>query len=249
MLYNGRLFDPREEEDVPEPTNTVDKPVGSHKGYQKNRALLKPKQRRLSAQRKVLFKASENDNPLLQQIKLMEKYAANDEYFDVYRLKENTQFKPFEVNELKDQNLKAKLEGKYQKAIYSGENTVGVPHGFGHLYFADKGYENLEGQRSAYIGKFQNGMFVNGYLQFLDRSYYVGDFNPLNNKFHGPGRFTQFDEVFYQGNYSHGSKHGYGEEHSINGCVYTGNYLHDQRHGYGKITYQLNKKNRGKKFY
>jgi hypothetical protein len=92
-------------------------------------------------------------------------------------------------------------------------------------------------------------MFVNGYLQFIDRSYYVGDFNPVNNKFHGSGRYSELDGIYYQGNYSHGSKHGYGEEHWINGTIYLGNYIHDKKHGYGKITYQLNKSGRGKKSY
>jgi hypothetical protein len=82
-------------------------------------------------------------------------------------------------------------------------------------------------------------MFVNGYLQYFDRSYYVGDFNQTNNKYHGGGRFSQFDEIYFQGNYSHGSKHGYGEEHFLNGTIYIGNYWHDLKHGYGKMTYQL----------
>jgi hypothetical protein len=61
--------------------------------------------------KRVFFRASENENPLLQQIKLMEKYAAKNEYYEVYRLKDHSVFKPLEV---KDEHLKQKLAGKYQ---------------------------------------------------------------------------------------------------------------------------------------
>ena len=85
---------------------------------------------------------------------------------------------------------------KYQQAIYKGESNMGVPHGKGTLYFNDQ-EEVQEGYKSSYIGTFNNGMFENGYLQFLDKSYYVGDFNIGNNKYHGSGRFSEYDEIYY----------------------------------------------------
>lgn len=81
-----------------------------------------------------------------------------------------------------------------------GQNELGTPHGQGKLYFDDKNLSKLngiEGVKSAFFGEFKKGYFKHGYLQYLDKSFYVGDFLRENNKFDGLGRLTFFEGVYY----------------------------------------------------
>lgn len=65
--------------------------------------------------------------------------------------------------------------------MYQGENKLGVPHGMGKLFYDLPNLEDIktiEGIRRAFRGELVDGMLKNGYLEFLDKSFYVGDFNP-----------------------------------------------------------------------
>ena len=99
--------------------------------------------------------------------------------------------------------------------------------------------DSVEGVRRAYRGEFANGMMRHGYLEHVDKSFYVGDFNPINNKFHGLGRFSLMDDIYYQGYWNNGLRQGYGEEHMLKGKKYAGNFFRDMKHGQGKMTYEL----------
>ena len=106
--------------------------------------------------------------------------------------------------------------------------------------------DSIEGVKTAFFGEFKKGFFKHGYLQYLDKSFYVGDFLRDNNKFDGLGRLTFYEGVYYQGGWSHGMKHGYGEDHMIKGVSYVGNFFRNMRHGLGKITYKLKSGQQGK---
>jgi hypothetical protein len=88
MLYNQRLFD-LDKEDVDEDpyskrerekaTNPIDLPVKNNMGYQKNRGLshkAKAVQIHHPQEKKVYFRAEDNENPRLKKVERMEKYAA-----------------------------------------------------------------------------------------------------------------------------------------------------------------------------
>mgnify|MGYP006110022661 CR=1 FL=1 len=65
----------------------------------------------------------------------------------------------------------------------------------------------------------------------MDNSFYVGDFNPITNQFHGIGRLTYMNSVYYQGEWVNGQRHGQGEEITVNGDRYTGSFFEGMRHG------------------
>ena len=90
--------------------------------------------------------------------------------------------------------------------------------------------------RREYKGEFKNGKFHNGFLSFLDNSYYIGDFNS-SNRFSGMGRLTYTEGIFYQGDWANGVKYGSGEEKYLNGSRYMGNFLRNKKHGYGRMQY------------
>ena len=118
--------------------------------------------------------------------------------------------------------------------MYQGENKLGVPHGKGKLFYDIPNLENketIEGIRRAFRGEFVNGWFKNGYLEYLDKSFYVGDFNATCNKYHGMGRLSYTEKIYYQGHWLNGKRYGYGEEHMVRGSVYVGNFHADQKHG------------------
>lgn len=132
--------------------------------------------------------------------------------------------------------------GRYLYASYKGENQLGVPEGAGRFIFdlPDFGrLDSVEGVRKAYKGELADGRMKHGYLEFVDKSFYMGDFNPINNKFHGLGRFSFTEDIYYQGRWNNGQRHGFGEDHMLKGIEYTGNFSRDMKHGQGKITYVL----------
>lgn len=138
---------------------------------------------------------------------------------------------------------------KFIYANYSGENDLGVPSGKGELDY-DSPLDLLDDKhlphqiRVRFRGEFENGMMKSGFLQFLDNSFYIGDFK--HNNFHGLGRLTYIDGIYYQGKWLGGVKHGAGEEQLLNGDFYVGSYNHGERHGIGRLyTSQSRGKQRG----
>ena len=71
---------------------------------------------------------------------------------------------------------------------------------------------------------------MQGYLQFYDDSVFIGEFK-MTNKFHGMGRLTYQQGVYYFGNWSNGQKTGEGEEVYFDGSKYTGSFQSNKRHG------------------
>ena len=57
--------------------------------------------------------------------------------------------------------------------------------------------EKKDDLKYKFKGEFKKGMLLHGHLEYHDKSYYVGDFSPSNNKFHGVGRFSFSDDIYY----------------------------------------------------
>ena len=107
--------------------------------------------------------------------------------------------------------LAPQLREKYERYLYGdykGENELGVPDGAGKLKFDIPKILRSDHQaseiRALFRGEFRRGRLVHGFLLLLDNSYYVGDFNPNNNKYNGIGRLTFTDEAHYQGDWVNG---------------------------------------------
>ena len=194
---------------------------------------------------------------LNQQIK----YNTSMAYFETYQAKHRAQIKPLEGSAQKENK-------RHIYSQYRGENKLGIPFGFGKLIWLTNEYDHEEqddeavqmlGQthaeetkdnlRQEFVGEFKNGMLVHGHLEFADKSFYVGDFNPVNNKFHGLGRFSFSDEIYYQGSFSNGMRHGLGEEHMLGGHVYKGNFFRGMKHGKGKILFNIGSRSGGQVSY
>ena len=95
-------------------------------------------------------------------------------------------------------------------ARYKGFSILGTPDGQGHLEY-EWNSELLQNSlpheiKTEFHGEFKEGFFKDGCLQFKDNSYYIGEFNPSNNKFHGMGRLTYSKELYYQGHWVNGLK-------------------------------------------
>ena len=181
------------------------------------------------------------------RLNLNMKYNTQKEFFEVFQVKPDAPLKPKEEN-----NVKSSKNDKKIYAMYQGENKLGAPHGVGKLFYDIPNLEEketIEGIRRAFRGELVDGRLKNGYLEYLDKSYYVGDFNPRNNKYHGMGRLSFTEKIYYQGHWLDGKKYGYGEEHMVRGSVYVGNFHADMKHGQGKITYSSALGKRGKVSY
>mmetsp|Transcript_9997 Transcript_9997/g.15134 ORF Transcript_9997/g.15134 Transcript_9997/m.15134 type:complete len:110 (-) Transcript_9997:3346-3675(-) len=105
---------------------------------------------------------------------------------------------------------------KHFYAKFKGDNELGIPNGFGKMVFSsvNEGDDDEEGQewvasrgdeinlprlRQKFQGDFKKGYFVHGHMEYHNHSFYVGDFNPINNKYHGVGRFSFSKDIYYQG--------------------------------------------------
>lgn len=151
-------------------------------------------------------------NTVAYGVHLKEKYQNTAEYFDAYQVKETAAVKPFERQEHEpaDEKERKKYE-KYYYGRYKGENIEGVPHGQGKLQWDLPNSDLIQstsGVRKLFRGQLQQGMLLSGYLEFYCKSFYIGDFNPTNNKLHGAGRFSQTDDIYYQGYWVNGHRHG-----------------------------------------
>ena len=110
------------------------------------------------------------------------------------------------AGEWKDNSVYKGVFTWYNGDIYIGELDGDVPHGFGTIYFKQRG-DIYEGQwkKDKMDGQ---GIYI---MRVDDSEYtiYVGDFK--DNKFDGLGLYTTPDGIKYYGHFKKGLRHGEGK--------------------------------------
>ena len=153
-----------------------------------------------------------------------------------------------------------KLIDTKKNEIYEGNFKNNQKHGEGVLTFGDK---------SKYIGNFENDEFSEGELKWINGDYYKGNFkdgifngegnikikngseyegNFLNGLYNGKGVFKWKNGDSYDGHYSYGIKEGKGKYTFNNKNSYDGQWYSNKPHGEGTLTinnhsYQINFRN------